>query len=374
MKNRSVAQIVLVNFCKTIGIILLLIGIGTLSYYLTMLFLEKTARVERSTKYEHVIDINTGSESSNLIYSYDEKSKKIDAMVLELFDCHTKNMTYITIPANTQITLSGQSYEELLKKSGKLPQLVTMSKINDYFSGDVAYEYGIKILQEELKADIGYFTAMTSTEFKKCFEAEDGKKKKYRPAKSLLDAASANKEADQMDDFIESKWDSLISDITLSQKQRYSKDLVQVKRDTIRTYRVYGSESSGVFKLDKSKNQKFIEKIWERKEYTEPQKKSKTGSSTTSEAEGLSVFIFNGSRITGLAAKYKLKLEADGYTVKGVGNATGDIRETTTIFAKKKNVGEKFEKYFKSPGIEQTTSMSTGADVEIVLGTNDDLE
>ena len=79
MKNRSIAQIILINFFKTIGVIVLLLGVGVLSYYLTMLFLKQTQRVERSTQYEHVIDVNPGSmESSNLIYSYDKKSGKIE--------------------------------------------------------------------------------------------------------------------------------------------------------------------------------------------------------------------------------------------------------------------------------------------------------
>ena len=54
-----------------------------------------------------------------------------------------------------------------------------MSEISSYFEGDVKYEYGILILQEELKADIGYFTAMTSDEFNKCFEWENGKRKNF---------------------------------------------------------------------------------------------------------------------------------------------------------------------------------------------------
>ena len=120
MKNRSIAQIILINFFKTIGVIVLLLGVGVLSYYLTMLFLKQTQRVERSTQYEHVIDVNPGSmESSNLIYSYDKKSGKIDAMVLELFDAGTKNMTYVTIPASTQITISAKTYNDLLKKEYK---------------------------------------------------------------------------------------------------------------------------------------------------------------------------------------------------------------------------------------------------------------
>lgn len=371
MKKCSAARLVIVYFVRTIGIIMLLLGVGVLSYYLTKVFLEKTARVERSSQYEHVIDINTGKESSNLIYSFDEKSKEIKAMVLELFDCNTKNMTYITIPANTQITLSSNTYRELLEKSNKIPQVVTLSDVNKYFDGDVAFEYGIKILQEELKADIGYFTAMKSSEFDKLFTCEQENKALYCPSKSLLDEAEQNKEEDLMADFIESKWDNLISDIGLSQKQHYARDLIGVNRNLIRCYRVYGKSVNGVFELNRAKNRRLIRKIWESEAYTYAQNRKKD--STEGANSNTTVFIYNGSRITGLAARYQQKLEADGYTVKGVGNATGNIRERTTIYAKKNKKAKKISKYFKDPKLEHTTSMSSGADVEIVLGTRDDL-
>ncbi len=38
MRNRSIAQIILIPFLKTIGVILLLLGVGVLSYYLTITF------------------------------------------------------------------------------------------------------------------------------------------------------------------------------------------------------------------------------------------------------------------------------------------------------------------------------------------------
>ena len=194
-------------------------------------------------------------------------------MVLELFDAGTKNMTYVTIPADTQITISGKTYSELLEKSSALPQVVKMSDINSYFSGDVAYEYGILILQEELKADIGYFTAMTSDVFEKYFQSEKSKKQIFRPSKELLDEASKCKTEDDMKDFMESKWDSVICDITLSQKQHHAKELKDVNRDFIHTYRMRGKESGGVFKLNRDKNKKLIEKIWEKKAYQTVQKK-----------------------------------------------------------------------------------------------------
>lgn len=373
MKNRSVAQIILINFFKTIGIILLLLGVGVLSYYLTMLFLKQTARTERSTQYEHVVDINTGNESSNLIYSYNEKNGKVEAMVLELFDSNTKNMTYVTIPADTQITISASKYKELLQTAGKLPQVIKMSDLYKYFSGDVKYEYGIMILQEELKADIGYFTAMKAADFNQYFEKEKAKKLIYRPAKKLLDAASQCKDEEDMNDFIDEKWDTLISNITLSQKQHYAKDLVHVERSLIRTYRIRGSKGSEAFKIDKEKSSDFINGIWEKRAYKVPQVKETASASLAAGAAKKTVFIYNGSKITGLAAKYQQKMQEAGYTVKGVGNAAGDVRTTTVIYVQKKNDGTAFQKFFNDARIETTSDLSSGADVEIVLGTKDSL-
>ena len=73
----------------------LLVGVGVLSYYLTMLYLKQTDRVERSTTYQHVISVNAGPESSNLIYGYDENDGHITGMILELFDQDSKNISDI---------------------------------------------------------------------------------------------------------------------------------------------------------------------------------------------------------------------------------------------------------------------------------------
>jgi hypothetical protein len=178
-----------------------------------------------------------------------------------------------------------------------------------------------------------------------------------------------------MNDFIEDKWDNLISDITLSQKQHYSSALIEVNRDLIHTYRVYGSKSGDAFLLTKDKNAEFVEKIWEKKAYKKAQ--GKTGSQTDSSAEdektANTIWIYNGSKITGLAAKYQKKFEELGYTVSGVGNATGETRTSTIIYIKKKGMAKPFKKYFKNPSVQVTENTSSGADIEIVLGTEDDL-
>ena len=64
----------------------------------------------------------------------------------------------------------------------------------------------------------------------------------------------------------------------------------------------------------------------------------------------------------------------DGDEVKGVGNATGNIRSQTVIYATKKKKANALKKYFKNPLIQTADNMSSGASIEIVLGTDDDIQ
>lgn len=363
-------KIVLKTFLKTIGVIALLIGVGVASYFLTMLFYKTTEREERSSKYEHVIDVSVGSESSNLIYSVDQDTKQVKAVVLELFDKETGNLDYITIPNKTQISLSTEKYNEYMEISSQIPQIVTLRDINEYFTGDVAYEYGILLLQEELNVEIGYFTAMDSTEFNKRFDKVDGA---FKPSDEYLDVVAQNKDEGAMKDFIEKEWDYVISDITLSQKQQYADGFIKVNRDYIYAHRAYAEEIKGKATLDGAKTKKMIDKIWESESRTEKQK-SIDGTAAMTGIEKLksrSIQITNGSKITGLAASFKTKLEADGLYVMGVGDFSGEIQKQTVIYARKKRWGKYLKPYFKNPVVKEAPALTNGADVEVVLGTDD---
>lgn len=380
MKKKSIGMIILRNFLKTLGVMLLFVVVGVLSYYLTMLYYNKTGRTERSTQYTHAITVNTGNESSNLIYSYDEKTKKIKAVVLELFDENTKNLSYVTIPANTQITISTDTYSDLIKVSQKLPQVAKLSDINEYFTGDVAYEYGILILQDTMDVDIGYFTAMPTEEFDKYFEKKSNKEPLYKPAASVL---AKLKDKGDVEDLMDSCWDNLISDTTLSQKQKYASSLAQVNQEYIRVHGAFGTKTSGVFELNGKKTRKMVNNIWEADAYTASQTVIKGDlcktSSSSSAALGKKIWIANGSAINGLASSYQNKMTADGYTVTGVGNYTGIKQTSTTIYAKKTEWGKPLLNYYKNAAIKSKSELSQNpdwqsADIVVVLGTDAALE
>lgn len=370
MQGKGMVKIVFRTFLKTMGIIVLLLGVGVASYFLTMLFYKTTEREERSTRYEHVINVSVGSESSNLIYSVEKDTRLVRAIVLELFDKETGNLDYVTIPNKTQISLSNQKYQEYMEVSSQIPQIVTLRDINEYFTGDVAYEYGILLLQEELDVDIGYFTALDSQEFNKRFEKKEGA---FTPREEYLDTVSQNKDESAMKDFIEKEWNMLISDITLAQKQQYASGLIKVDRNYIYAHRAYAEEIKGKATLDGAKTKKMIDQIWETGERKEKQK-SVDGTAAPTDLDKLksrSIWITNGSRINGLAAAFKEKFEKEGLYVMGVGDFSGEIQKKTVIYTRKKRWGRYLKPFFNAPLIKEAKDLTNGADIEIVLGTDD---
>lgn len=100
------AKIFFKVFGKTIGIMALLLGVGVASYFLTTLWFKVTTKEERSTQYDHVITVDAGSESSNLIYSVEKDTNAVRAIVLELFDKETGNLDYVTIPNKPRFLLT----------------------------------------------------------------------------------------------------------------------------------------------------------------------------------------------------------------------------------------------------------------------------
>ena len=375
MKKRSVAKTILIYFLKTIGILALLGGTGILSYYLTMLYYKQTDTQERSTAYQHVIGVNAGTESSNLIFSYDEKDGRVQAMVLELFDQDSKNMTYVTIPANTQVEISGTTYAELLKANPSVPQVVKLFDVPGFFGGDVAYEYGVMVLQDTLPVDIGYFTAMPSTKFSVYYEYEAKKPGCYNPTEAFISSMKKCTTKSDMDDMLADLWDEQISDITLSQKQNYSEALSKVNWDFVHIYPLKGRDEDGVFTINARKSKKLIDDIWEAPTYSDAQYEASPEAQEVNEDEQ-NIEILNGSAIDGLASRYQKDMQADGLSVVNIGNYTGMKQEVTTIYARNVRWAKrKLRSYFPTPKkvkVERAVDMEEGIDVQIILGVDAD--
>ncbi len=380
MKKKSIASVIMRTFLKALGVMALLIAVGFVGYFLTMLFYNITSRSERSTQYSHVIDVTTGTDSRNLIFSYDEKSMLINRIVLEIYHSDTNNMDYVTIPSGTTIEVSGKTYTEMLKASQEVPQIVRLSRLNKYFTGDVAYEYGIMALEEATGTDIGYFTAMKSTKFEELFVNRGTKEEAYyAPSQKMLDEVAKCQDSYDLSDLIEDYWSDMICNITCAQKTQYAASFKKVKPEQIHTYRVVADQVKHTYTITKDKTKALLRSLDSNEEYTQADERSQTAasktttkSSKTGDSKKLKIQLTNASQINGLAASYKEKMESAGYTIQGTGNYLGDMQTTTTILVKKKSQGKDLLTYFKSGKIQVTSDeLTDGADIEVIIGSED---
>ena len=54
-----------------------------------------------------------------------------------------------------------------------------------------------------------------------------------------------------------------------------------------------------------------------------------------------------------------------------VGDFSGEIQKQTVIYARDKKWGAYLKPYFKKPVVKQAPALTNGADIEIVLGTDE---
>lgn len=382
MKKKSIASLILKTFFKALGIMALMIAVAFGGYFSTMLFYKVTSKSERSAQYKHVIDVTTGNDSRNLIYSYDEESGLIDKIVLEIYHSDSNNLDYVTIPSGTNIETSGETYTEMLKASQEVPQIIRLSRLNRYFSGDVAYEYGIMALENEIGTDIGYFTAIPSKKFDEWFVNLGTSVEPYfAPSDKVLEEATACSDSYELSDMVEKYWDDLISDITCAQKKQYFASFKKIKPEQIHTYRIYTEQVKKTHTVVKDKTRSLFRELDNNEEYTKADTRRQTtntgsnASADTSKAKdtkNLSIQLTNGSQINGLAAAYKEKLTAKGYKILDTGNYEGDIQTNTKILVKKTGIGKDLLDYFTSATIEVTEDELTNhADIEVIIGTKD---
>ena len=111
------------------------------------------------------------SISRNIIYGVHEDTNTITSIVIEVMNTLTNNLDYITVPANSQFTLTSEMYQRVLTASPNVPQVIQMSDLLQYFDGTTGYDYGIYILEEAMGIDIGYYTAMNQDIFDTLFES-----------------------------------------------------------------------------------------------------------------------------------------------------------------------------------------------------------
>lgn len=162
------------GFLQSFFIVLILMGAGILGYQVTMrlwMVEPKMTQVKGPEPTEAPITVPSVDEvSKNLIFCYDNDTHIISKLVLEVFHCEDKQITYVTIPMSTQFTMSDILYKKLIAVQPSIPQMMRLSTMIRYFDENVIFDYGVLMVEDMLELDISYYTVIPTVLYQSVFE------------------------------------------------------------------------------------------------------------------------------------------------------------------------------------------------------------
>ena len=364
-KKKSIGRIIAVQFVRSFLIVIAMLSVAVVSYKLTMTYYEVVGSEDTNgiSVLDIVGDVTADDVSRNIIYSVNKQDKKVTGIVIEILNMNTGNLDYITLPANTQISMSADLYKRISGSGIDAPQIISLSDINSYFKEGASYEYGILMLEDYLGIDIGYYTCMEQSVFDTCFSREEDSGM-YRLTDSVLQEASSYILQDKMDSYIKSWGEKMTSDLRIKNRLKYSSYYSAVNPELIYYYVMKGTETSGVFSLDIEASKNLYQMVVLDEAHTAKQSDVPDISSN-----GLSIKVLNGSGGTNIASATKNVLVQDGFNVVKIAD-NPEVVENTIIYVTKEGMGRDLLAYFTNASIE-VKELGKGIDIAVVVGKSD---
>ena len=376
---------------RSVVLILVLSACGYASYKLTFLYYDKVGapkdnKVAKIVK-EYFGDVKVEDISKNLILSVEPETGQIKSIVLEIFNKSTSNLDYVTIPMKTQITISNDLYQKLFQAGCEAPQIIKLSKADEYFSEETLYQYMVILLEDYFGIDISYYTAVPQKTFRQMFKKEvrtittegenqvTGEYNVYCLKNSYLEKVRQLNDADSLKKYIEEAYDTCESSLPLKGKLEYVESYLNGNIDCAYFHSIYGQMKNGYFEVDKENSSTMLQELIDNTiPYSVPQSAKKSDSDLSDKETGTDntkpvIEILNTSKITGLAATYQKKLVEAGYQVGSIGNYTQGTLTQSKIIVRDQSIGQALLEYFPNAQVE-TGTLRDGIDVQVLLGTD----
>ncbi len=394
---------------KSLLIVMSIVLVGVVSYFGTRYYYKThaDALLDNADTLSDIIEEATVDDiSKNLIYVWDKDKEKLPYYVLEIFNTKTGQMNYVTIPGQTQITVSVDLYQRLSTVEPEVPQIIKLSKLHDYFDGDETYEYGVILLEDYFKIDISYYTVVERNIFKQCFQTPKKKVSYKRKVENpvtptpgidgtvpdnttekvtsvirvaqlrsefLEEAARYAASEKEFSEFLQERYKQVRSNLDIVGKVKYVKSYLALSADSIFYDCIPGEKVGKNYEPALAKCKKLFASLdtdaadATKAPVTEIEEDKPTPAPSSA---GRNIVILNATGISGLAAQYQQKFQADGFTILQIGNYTEGTLESTKITVREDGMGQDLAAYFKNAIIE-TGVLPQGVDIQIAIGRED---
>lgn len=227
--KRNAGKMFISGFVKSILIVTALLSAGILSYKAAMHFWQpkedSVVAYQEETLVESIPEASDGGISKNLIICYDDETKDIKKIVLEILNSNRKKLTYITIPQETQFTVSSILYRKMALTYPEIPQVMKLNTVSKYLDYKKAFDYEMLIVEDLLGIKINYYTAIPQSAFETIFSEksveqtdgydsmpEEGFSKKYKEYLKTLNTE------EKLGSYIEEIYPTFISNLVVEDK------------------------------------------------------------------------------------------------------------------------------------------------------------
>lgn len=366
-------------FFRSMGVMLLALGIGFVSYFITLHYYRAHEMPVDDSVKEVVLDIVSDAKvtdiAQNLICVTDKKGTAIRYMLLEVFNTNTERLDYINLPVEESITLSNELYQRLYAANEEVPQVMKLANLNRYFNDGTVFEYAEVIVGELLDTEISFYTVMPKSQFQKIFRIRDGAFPESTTdiavyKKNFWNTCSTLVSEQKVEDYIETMYESIASNLSVNNRKKYASDYTKLSREQIHFYPSYIRQGDTITFFDTEKTAGMLSAILKDSEGFVSEWGSNPQVSDAEKSYDKNIYIANGANITGLASSYRDILANAGYTVTGIGNYTEEILTDTRILVREDGIGYDLLSYFQNATLE-TAQLPEGTDIEIILGTAD---
>lgn len=190
--------------------------------------------------------------------------------------------------------------------------------------------------------------------------------------KSFLSEVAQYQDADSLKEFVQQKCGNIKSNLDSKNKLSYVDKYLEIGENSLVYHCVPGSydDKTYVFEIDNA--MAMFRKCGVNSANKEDEEDNADDEDDVSEgvkSELFNIVILNASRTQGVAAKWSEAMSLEGYNVKEIDNYDTLLTDSL-IIVREEGQGEEFLKYFTNASI-QVGTVPSGADAELIIGTND---
>ncbi|MBR1736449.1 MAG: LCP family protein [Firmicutes bacterium] len=370
-----------------------------------------------------------------LLLGVDADETRTDTIMLASYDSVNKNVSLISIPRDTIVTIGAVEWELMTENEPSLmynysPQM-KINSVHAYLGPEEGVKYLKELVGEMFDIKIDYYAKVNCEAFRYIVDSIGGieynvEERLYYedptqdlfidlyPGVQMLDgdkaeqlvrfrygyatqdlhrvevqrnfmkvfmATALNKDTIMSNPGAYAKVliDYVDTDMPVATAVRYVNSLSGFSAENVKGYTLPGecAEIDGVsyyVRYEDETDELAAEVFVDPKSIQENNSEGTTEEKITESSSGKLIQVLNGGYTSGMAGYVQGILEAEGFAVSAIGDYGGEKINETVIYVSKEGQGEDLVKYFTNARTEVSAEMTGGYDIVIVVGTEEQME